>query len=197
MPVHSIVMSVDSKVHTHGRNAVPCHRLGALLSWNHCEPVVYVSDFRTHALWHTFQTSNCDRIAAVDACPNGNLVAVAGALGVVELFRLQGSGRAVEAQHIHSFYGHRNEVLRVLLSSPFGLLVCFVVLSSTDHCSPKPRMVQLSAGADGVVNLWDVNRLRFVNSLPCHEGPVELMDMSESTGDIVTACNHPLQGVSK
>ena len=72
--------------------------------------------------------------------------------------------KPVELQPRASLFGHKTPVTTLAVSKSFSTL--------------------LSASSDGIVLLWDLNRLEFVRKL-CHGRPLECARINDVTGDIM------------
>jgi beige protein homolog 1 len=75
------------------------------------------------------------------------------------------SSKSVEMQPKASLFGHKTPVTVLSVSKSFSTL--------------------LSASSDGIVILWDLNRLEFVRKLPHALGSVECAKINDVTGDIM------------
>jgi len=59
----------------------------------------------------------------------------------------------------------------------------------TSICVCQPYSIAVTISKDQTAIIWDLNRLCYIRSLAKHESAIECVSISDSTGDIATACN--------
>ncbi|KAJ8098609.1 hypothetical protein POJ06DRAFT_257502 [Lipomyces tetrasporus] len=85
---------------------------------------------------------------------------------VICVWRMQGNLKSMEVQFKASLRGHTTPILSLAISRSFSAIV--------------------SASEDGIVLVWDLNRLRFVRELN-HERKIKTVAISDETGEILTS----------
>ncbi|KAK9368848.1 hypothetical protein V1509DRAFT_621646 [Lipomyces kononenkoae] len=85
---------------------------------------------------------------------------------VICVWRMQGNIKSMEVQFKASLRGHTMPIVSLAISRSFSAIV--------------------SASEDGIVLVWDLNRLRFVRELQ-HETKIKGVAISDQTGEILTS----------
>ncbi|KAK9476232.1 hypothetical protein V1514DRAFT_337554 [Lipomyces japonicus] len=85
---------------------------------------------------------------------------------MISVWKLQGTVKSMEVQFKASLRGHTTPIVSLAISRSFSAIV--------------------SASEDGLVLVWDLNRLRFVRELR-HETKIKNVAMSDETGEILTS----------
>eukprot|EP00051_Salpingoeca_urceolata_P023614 m.403899 g.403899 ORF g.403899 m.403899 type:complete len:3205 (-) comp20124_c0_seq3:182-9796(-) len=138
-------------------------------TWDNCLRLCSSETGKTKQI---LQPLHGNRVTAVHCTTTGNLLLVGDESGAIEVYNLKTA--SVEQRDL-------SEAQVALLRSHSGGVRCLA--------SSSPFSVLLSGSEDCTAIIWDMNSLSYVRTLDQHESQVAHIAISDSTSDIVTACD--------
>ncbi|KAK9464583.1 hypothetical protein V1512DRAFT_255310 [Lipomyces arxii] len=141
-----------------------------MVEWGFCDNGVRFKLMENGKLIGQAEQLHQERLTCVRIADARTLV-TAGYDCMLCVWRMQGSAKSMEVQFKATLRGHTSPIVSLDISRSFSAIV--------------------SASEDGVVLVWDLNRLRFVRELK-HDGhlpngPIKSVAINDETGEIVTS----------
>ncbi|XP_055949206.1 lysosomal-trafficking regulator-like isoform X3 [Argiope bruennichi] len=144
----------------------------ALVSWGHKDGIIRIKLCRDQPAIPLLRESNVDPVCLCASVPDCEKLFIAHLSGKIFVYSLYigPSGQTVtQEQPVLQLNAHTDAVTSLYICKAFSIFV--------------------STSKDGSVVIWDLNRLCYVRSLTGHEGPVELITVSDTLGDIASSSN--------
>uniref|UniRef100_A0A8C4N483 BEACH domain-containing protein n=1 Tax=Eptatretus burgeri TaxID=7764 RepID=A0A8C4N483_EPTBU len=141
----------------------------AILSWGYVDNSLRLKSKQTGPALSVVQ---CDQVCCCAWTPDSRQLYTGNRAGVLTVYGTHFSSSVpleLELERKVCFYGHKGGIAALHVCKPFSILV--------------------SASQDGTCILWDLNRLCYVQSLMDHKSPVNAISVSDTTGDIASACH--------
>ncbi|KAI9493852.1 hypothetical protein BDB00DRAFT_938645 [Zychaea mexicana] len=107
------------------------------------------------------------------ACfPDSRILATGSTDGTVCMWKVKHE-KAMDFTLLECLRGHSSSVVSLAASRSYSVLV--------------------SGSNDKTAIIWDLNRMEYVRTLQGHDGPVDTVQVNDSTGDIITCSGHTLR----
>uniref|UniRef100_UPI00358EB0E6 lysosomal-trafficking regulator-like isoform X2 n=1 Tax=Myxine glutinosa TaxID=7769 RepID=UPI00358EB0E6 len=144
----------------------------AILSWGYVDNSLRLKSKQTGPALILVQCDSADEVCCCAWTPDSRQLYTGNRAGVLTVYSTHFSSTVpleLELERKVCFYGHRGGIAALHVCKPFSVLV--------------------SASQDGTCILWDLNRLCYVQSLSDHKSPVNAISVSDTTGDVASACH--------
>jgi len=144
------------------------------ISWGHWDQTLRICSMDTNKVITTIDTMHDDDVLCGDMTKNGRLLVTGGTSCVVKVWRRPNKNNKEKADTLilaNAMCGHSDAVPCLVVSQEWSIIV--------------------TGSLDKTCILWDLNRLSYVRSLTKHEGPVTVVAVSPTTGDIASSCTVP------
>ncbi|GFT10478.1 lysosomal-trafficking regulator [Nephila pilipes] len=144
----------------------------ALVSWGHKDGIIRIKLCRDQPAIPLLQESNLDPVCLCASVPDCEKLFIAHSSGIIIVYSLYigSSGQTITLeQPVLQLNAHTDLVTSIYICKSFSVFV--------------------SSSEDGSVVIWDLNRLCYVRSLTGHKGPVQLVTVSDTLGDVASSSN--------
>jgi WD40 repeat protein len=144
------------------------------ISWGHWDQTLRICAMDTNKVITTIDINHDDDVLCGDMTKHGRLLVTGGTACVVKVWRRPNKSNREKADTlvlVNALCGHGDTVLCLEVSQEWSIIA--------------------TGSADKTCIIWDLNRFAYVRSFTKHEGPITVVAISPTTGNIATACVIP------